>query len=162
MTIKSDCIDKANELDIEIIGDVDFRGKCKAEDSELAQFFTDVRYNYPEYYDLIFHPEMEFKPQGGSSYAYHAKSKAKGRLDSIADIVCLPISPGAPAFICELKKVNFGDSVKSSKDKEHFFKQLARLESQKRHGAIAFVALGCNNAYKEFERYVNEYARASK
>lgn len=162
MTIKSDCIDKANELGIEIVGDADFRGKCKAEDSELAQFFTDVRYNYPEYYDLIFHPEMEFNPQGGSSYAYHAKSKAKGRLDSVADIICLPISHGSPAFVCELKRLDFSQSVKSSKDKAHFLKQLARLESQKRHGAIAFVALGCDNAYKEFERYVNEYARASQ
>ena len=34
MTIKSDCIDKANELGIEISGDVDFSGKCKAEESE--------------------------------------------------------------------------------------------------------------------------------
>lgn len=157
MTIKSDCIDKANELGIEIVGDVDFRGKCKAEDSELAQFFTDVRFNYPEYYDLIFHVENEWNPQSGSSYAYHAKSKAKGRLDSIADIVCLPISPGAPAFICELKRVDFSQSVKSSKDKEHFFKQLARLHSQKNFGAIAIVALGFENAYSEFEKYVREY-----
>lgn len=162
MTIKSDCIDKANELGIEIVGDVDFRGKCKVEDAELAQFFTNARHEYKEYFDLAFHVENEWNPQGGTSYAYHARSKAKGRLDEIADIICLPISPGAPAFVCELKRVDFSQSVKSSKDKAHFFKQLARLESQKRHGAIAFVALGCNNAYKEFERYVNEYARASK
>ena len=162
MTIKSDCIDKASELGIEIFGDTNWKGKCKAEDSELAQFFTDVRYNYPEYYDLIFHVENEWNPQSGSSYAYHAKSKAKGRLDSVADIICLPISPAAPAFICELKRLDFSQSVKSSKDKAHFERQLSRLSSQKSYGAIAFVALGCNNAYKEFERYVNEYARASK
>jgi hypothetical protein len=82
LTLKS-CIQAANESGIAIYGDAGFRGDCNKEDSDLASFFSWVRFNYPVYASLIFHPEMEMPTNGGASYAYHAKSKAKGRVDSL-------------------------------------------------------------------------------
>lgn len=151
------CISRSEELGIKIVGDTSFRGECPLEDSDLASFFAWVRYQYPQYYNLIFHPEMEMPVNGAGSYAYHAKSKAKGRLDGIADVVCLPISKGAPAFICELKRKNIAKSLASKKMKEHFEEQLMILSSQKQHGAIAIVALGLDAIKQAFTEYVEEY-----
>ena len=155
-TLKSS-IELAEDLRITIIGDIKYRGDCPKEDTDLANFFAWVRYEYKEYYNLIFHAETEFNPQGGSSYAYHAKSKAKGRLDGLADIVCLPISKGAPAFICELKRKNIAKSLASKKMKFHFEDQLLRLSSQQQHGNIAIVALGLDAVKQAFTEYVKEY-----
>ena len=152
-----DCVEKAKELDIEITGDIKYRGNCNKEDSDLASFFAWVRFNYPEYAFLIFHPESEFNPVGGSSYAYHAKSKAKGRVDGLADIICLPISKIAPAFTCELKRVNLAKSLTTLKRKEHFFKQLMILGSQKEAGNVAIVALGFEAIKKAFIEHVEMY-----
>ena len=156
LTIKS-CLTKAEELNVPIIGDVSFRGDCKKEDSELIQFFTDVRYHYPQYAHLIFHPENEMKVNGGSSYKQHSVSVAKGRLDGLADIIVLPINKNAPALIIELKRFDISKSLAGEKLKIHFLKQLMCLSSQKQNGAIVCVALGCQNAFKAFEDYVKQY-----
>lgn len=156
LTLKS-CIEKAASLDIEIIGDVNYRGECKAEDADLASFFAWVRKEYPQYRSFVFHAETEFNPTGPASYAYHAKSKAKGRLDGIADIICLPISKGAPAFMCELKRKDISKSLANKKRKEHFEIQLLLLKSQKIAGNIAIVALGLEAAKAAFKSYVRDY-----
>ncbi len=148
---------EAAELNIHVFGDLTFRGDCNKEDSDLASLFAHVRFNHPEYASLIFHPETEMPVNGGGSYAYHAKSKAKGRLDGLADIVCLPIAKNAPAFVCELKRVDISKSLASKKRKEHFLNQLHLLSEQKDHGAFACVALGYDAAVEAFEQYVNLY-----
>lgn len=156
LTLKS-CLSRADELGIEIRGDVSFRGDCKLEDVDLASFFAWVRYQYPQYASFIFHPETEFNPTGGASYNYHAKSKAKGRLDGLADIICLPISQGAPAFLCELKRQDISKSLASAKRKQHFENQLMLLSSQKAAGNFAIVALGFEAAKAAFIEYVEMY-----
>ena len=155
-TLKSS-IALAEDLRIKIVGDIKYRGDCPKEDTDLASFFAWVRYQYKEYYDLIFHNETEFNPQGGSSYAYHAKSKSKGRLDGLADIVCLPISKGAPAFICELKRKDILKSLSGEKRKTHFETQLMRLSSQQDCGNITIIALGLDAVKQAFTEYVEEY-----
>lgn len=155
-TIK-DCINLASDLGIDVYGDHSFRGECSLEDSCLASFFAWVRYQYPQYHDLIFHCETEFNPTSATSYAYHAKSTAKGRLDGLADIVCLPIKSGAPAFVCELKRKDISKSLASKKRKEHFHTQLLRLQSQKKSGAFAIVALGLDAAKAAFIEYMEKY-----
>jgi hypothetical protein len=156
LTIKS-CLVRADELGIEIVGDAGFRGDCKQEDADLASFFAWVRFTYPQYVNFIFHAETEFNPTSATSYAYHAKSKAKGRLDGIADIICLPISKGAPAFMCELKRVDISKSLTSKKRKEHFYKQILILSSQQEAGNIAIVALGFESAKYAFIEYVEKW-----
>lgn len=156
LTLKSS-IARAEELNIPIVGDLKFRGECPLEDSDLASFFAWVRFKYPQYYNLVFHPEMEMPVNGAGSYAYHAKSKAKGRLDGIADVIVLPISKGAPAFMCELKRKNISKSLASKDMKIHFEDQLMILSSQKEHGAIAIVALGLDAIKQSFTEYVKEY-----
>ncbi len=144
-------------MGIEIVGDVGFRGDCKAEDADLASFFAWARKYHPEYKAFIFHAETEFNPTGATSYAYHAKSKAKGRLDGIADIICLPISKGAPAFLCELKRCDISKSLASKKRKEHFETQLLLLASQKAAGNTAIVALGLEAVKFSFIEYVEKW-----
>lgn len=156
LTLKA-CGQAADESGITIYGDTEYRGDCHKEDSDLASFFSWVRFNYPEYASLIFHYESEFNPVGGSSYGYHAKSKAKGRVDGLADIVCLPISKNSPAFICELKRADVSKSLASKKRKEHFLTQLTLLKSQAQHGAFACVALGLYAAKEAFIKYVELY-----
>lgn len=156
LTLKS-CLDAAEKCGVTIYGDASFRGECKAEDADLAGFFAWARHEYPEYESLIFHAETEFNPQGNSSFAYHAKSKAKGRMDGIADIICLPISHGAPAFMCELKRLDISQSLAKKERKIHFNKQLLRLQSQKEHGAVVCVALGLDNAKQAFKDYEKRY-----
>ncbi|AUR92543.1 hypothetical protein NVP1173O_67 [Vibrio phage 1.173.O._10N.261.55.A11] len=159
LTLKT-CLARADELGIEIYGDLGYRGDCPLEDSDLASFFAWVRYNYPQYESLIFHCETEFNPTSASSYAYHTKSKAKGRLDGIADIVCLPVSSGAPAFLCELKRLDISKSLASKKRKEHFETQLLLLSSQKSFGNIPIVALGLEATKTAFKEYINEYGKS--
>ncbi len=161
LTLKS-CIKAAADLNIKIYGDTGYRGYCAKEDADLASFFSWVRFNYPEYHDLIFHPETEMPVNGGASYAYHAKSKAKGRLDGVADIICLPISKNAPVFACELKRRDISKSLASRHRKEHFNIQLMRLSSQKKCGAFASVALGIEAAKAAFIEYVDKHKDKQK
>lgn len=156
LTLNS-CLARADELAVELHGDVTYRGECNHEDADLASFFAWVRYEYPLYRHFIFHPENEMKVDGGKSYAYHAKSKAKGRLDGISDIICLPISKGAPAFICELKRKNITKSLNSPKSKQHFLNQLLLLSSQKEAGNIAIVAFGLDAVKAAFIEYVEKW-----
>lgn len=156
LTLKS-CLARADELGVEIVGDVNYRGECKAEDADLASFFAWVRYEYPILRHFIFHAETEFNPTSATSYTYHAKSKAKGRLDGIADIICLPISNGAPAFLCELKRCDISKSLASKKRKQHFENQLMLLSSQKSASNVAIVALGFDAAKAAFIEYVEKW-----
>lgn len=155
ISIKS-CIDKANESGIKIYGDLIFRGKCDVEDQELINFFSWVRYTYPEYKNLIFHPENEMIVNGSSSFSYHAKSKAKGRIDGLPDIICLPIEKGSKAFCCELKRKNISDSLKSKNSKIHFLNQINILKDHQNQGAFCCVALGFEAAKIAFNQYIKE------
>lgn len=151
------CIDKTHELEIPVYGDMKWRGKCKVEDADLASFFAWVRRNYPQYEMLIFHPENEMPTNGGASFAYHTKSKNKGRLDGLADVICLPVKLGAPAFVMELKRVDFSKSCSGQKRQKGYMRQLMCLNSQIEHGAFACICLGLDNAKQAFTEYVEKY-----
>ena len=159
ITIKH-CLDRAKELGVPVIGDVKFRGDCKVEDSELADFHQKVTFNYPQYADLAFHVPNEFtadKSKGGAKFAHMAKRKNKGVKDGMCDYVVLPIRLSAPVFLCEMKRRDISESIKNKKQKLHFLQQIELLASQKQHGAVVCVALGCDSAYQEFIKYVEEW-----
>lgn len=151
------CIEHTEALNIPVYGDMHWRGDCNIEDADLASFFAWVRYEYPEYAMLIFHPENEMPVNGCASFAYHTKSKNKGRLDGLADVICLPISPCAPAFVMELKRLDFAKSCSGQKRQQGYMRQLMCLESQIEHGAFACICLGLDNAKQAFEEYLGEY-----
>lgn len=154
----NDCFERTKELSIPIYGDIKFRGNSNKEDDDLVSFFSWIRFNYPQYKNLVFHPEMEMMVNGGRSYAYYARSKSKGRLDGMGDIVCLPINKNAPAFICELKRKNAGKSLASKALKLHYLHQVDLLADQLKHGNQVCVAFGFDAAKNAFEEYVKENA----
>lgn len=156
------CLQAITDTGVSVYGDIKWRGNCNVEDADLASFFAWVRFNYPDYHDLIFHPENEMQVNGGSSFSYHSKSVNKGRLDGVADVVCLPIRSGAPAFIMELKRLDIGKSLAGEKRQLHMIKQLSRLESQFNHGAFACICLGLDNAKQAFDEYVRKYGTAKE
>lgn len=147
---------------IPVYGDWDYRGDCPVEDGDLASFFAWVRHQYPKYQHLIFHPENEWKPgKSGGSYAHYASKIAKGMVPRMGDVVCLPIAKSAPAFICELKRLDVSKSLQSRKRKEHFLEQIVLLESQKQHGNFACLAFGFDNLKRAFIEYEKEYGNGA-
>lgn len=155
-----DCLARADELGVEIRGDVSFRGDCKVEDAELSDFNNWLNYNYPQYSDLAFHVPNEFtadKSKGNAKFAHIANRKNKGVKSGICDYVVLPIKKGAPAFLCEFKRKNIAESLKTRQNKQHFENQLMLLSSQKAAGNFAIVALGFEAAKAAFIEYVEVY-----
>lgn len=159
ITIKS-CLARADELGVEIVGDVSYRGECNKEDGELATLHQKIAFDFPEYADLAFHVPNEFtadKSKGNAKFAHMAKRKSKGVKSGMCDYVVLPIRLGAPPFLCEMKRRDISLSLKTRKNKLHYLEQIELLASQKRHGAIAFVSLGAEYAYQKFIEYVEKW-----
>lgn len=70
--------------------------------------------------------------------------KSEGMTTGAADIII----PGAPAFVCELKR---RDHTKSAISDE----QLAYLEAAKEAGAWVCIALGADAAWEAFHEYLH-------
>lgn len=156
LTLKH-CIEQTHELDVPIFGDISFRGDCKKEDPELAFMYQSLKLKYPQYEHLFFHVVNEWKPTGTTSYAHYAKLINKGMKPRLADFICLPIKPGAPAFLCEMKRLDISKSLNSKARKEHYLEQISLLASQKQNGAVVCVALGGNNGIQAFTEYVERH-----
>ncbi len=121
---------------IPVFGDVSFRGKCHTESAEQITFFNTIRKLEP----TAFHARNE----GKRSYQQVARQKAEGMTKSVSDIII----PGAPTFVCELKRK---DHTKSKWQDG----QIEYLENCKANGAFACVALGWEaamEAYKEWKK----------
>ena len=161
ITIKK-CIEESERLGVRIYGDTSFRGDCKKEDPELVFMYQSLKLEFPQYEHLFFHVVNEWKPQGSTSYGHYAKLINKGMKPRLADFICLPINESAPAFLCEMKRKNIAESIKSKDRKVHYLEQISLLSSQKQNGSVVCVSLGGDNGVKAFREYVNEYARASK
>lgn len=156
LTLKQ-CIEQTHELNIPIYGDVSFRGECKKEDPELSYGYQALKLKYPQYEHLFFHVVNEWKPTGSTSYAHYTKLLNKGMKPRLADFICLPVKHGAPAFLCEVKRLNIAESLKSKARKEHYLEQISLLSSQKQNGAVVCVALGGHNLVQAFTEYVEKY-----
>lgn len=159
LTLKS-CIKSAEELGVEIAGDINYRGECNKEDGELATLHQKISFNFPEYADLAFHVPNEFtadKSMGNAKFSHIAKRKSKGVKNGMCDYVVLPIRIGAPPFLCEMKRRDISLSLKTAKNKLHYIEQIKLLASQSQHGAVAFVSLGSDCAYKKFVEYVEKW-----
>lgn len=114
--------------EISVFGDARFRGKCRRESIEQIDCFAYLKHNHPELYAIAIHPKLE----GVLNYKQVTSMRASGSLNAGASDI---IIPGAPAFVCEIKRK---DHTKSrwAKDQQGYL-----LGSQKT-GAFACVALG--------------------
>lgn len=134
---------KLKDLTFPVYGDQSFRGKCPKETVEQASFFNRLRGEYPDSYGLIaLHPRNEGQLIGGQ-FSAMVKQKAEGMAKGAADIVI----PGAPAFVCELKR---RDHTQSQWQEG----QIAYLEAAANAGAFVCVALGAAAAWEAFEDWL--------
>ena len=81
---------------------------------------------------------------GGQFHAIR-KHKAEGMSPGAADVVI----PGAPSFVCEMKRRNHTLSTWQPG-------QIAYLEAAAKAGAFACVALGAEAAWGAFEEWLGE------
>lgn len=124
---------------VPVYGDVDFRGDCPPEMVEQASFFSRLRREYPDSYGVIaLHPRNEGMIKGGQFQAIQ-KHRIEGMSKGASDIVI----PGAPAFVCELKRQ---DHTKSNWQDG----QIEYLRAAQDAGAFTCIALGAGAAWEAF------------
>ena len=125
---------------IRVYGDIEFRGQCATEAVEQVTFFNRLRRSYKETYGLIaLHPRNE----GARHFRQVAKEKAEGMVKGAADVII----PGAPAFVCEIKR---RDHTKSQfQDGQEEF-----LNAAKKAGAFVCIALGADAAWEAFDDWL--------
>ena len=122
--------------EIPVYGDVSYRGKCPRESVEQVAFFNHLRAQYPQSYGLIaLHPRNE----GERHYTQTARQRAEGMAVGAADVII----PGAPSFVCEIKRRDHTLSVWQPG-------QVEFLTACKNAGAFVCVALGYDAAWAAF------------
>jgi len=122
--------------DLVIYGDTSYRGDCPSETLEQVTFFARLRKQFPDTYGaLAIHPRNE----GRRTLLQAAKERSEGMTTGATDIVI----PGAPAFVCELKR---RDHTKSTIGAE----QLKYLRAAQAAGCSTCIALGCDAAWGAF------------
>lgn len=126
-----------------VYGDISFRGKCPRESAEQITFFNQLRSNYPESYGRIaLHPRNEGQLIGGQLSSID-KQKAEGMSVGASDIVI----PGAPTFVCELKRQDHTVCAWQDGQREY-------LEASNNNGAFVCVALGWKAAWEAFNDWL--------
>jgi hypothetical protein len=122
--------------DIQVFGDISFRGDCPSESLEAVTFFAKLRREHPDTYGLI---ATHIRNEGLRTFHQAAKQKSEGMTKGAPDIII----PASPAFVCELKRQDHTKSTWQIGQVEYL------LEAQKQ-GAFACVALGYVGAYEAF------------
>lgn len=123
---------------IPIYGDTSYRGTCPTEQMEHITFFAQLRARYPHLGAIALHPANE----GKRHLHRYRHDVLMGLSVGAADIVI----PGAPTFVCELKR---RDHTKSKLSAE----QVQWLETAASSGAFACVALGWEAAMEAAEAW---------
>lgn len=123
---------------LEVYGDQTFRGDCPSENAEQITFFNCVR-KVPELAPIAMH----IRNEGKRTHNQAARQKAEGMVSGAADIII----PGAPTFVCELKR---RDHTKSRFQKD----QIEFLQAADRMGAFVCVALGHAAALNALKKWL--------
>lgn len=122
---------KLKSLPFAVYGDASYRGDCPTEDIEQITFFNWLRRVYPATLGLLaIHPRNEQMLRNGQ-FVVMARHRAEGMSKGASDIII----PGAPTFVCELKRA---DHTKSTWQAG----QIEYLSAARKSGAFACVALG--------------------
>ena len=125
-----------------IYGDLDLRGRCPAEDLEQVTFFSRLRRGFPDTFGALgVHPRNEGQLRSGQFSAV-SKHKAEGMVKGASDIII----PGAPTFICEMKR---RDHTKSAWQDG----QVQYLNAAAACGCFTVLALGADAAWAAFEEW---------
>jgi len=126
--------------DIKIYGDTDYRGACPKEALEQVTFFARLRRQYPDTLGLI---GVHVRNEGKRNLLQAAKEKSEGMTTGAPDIII----PGAPTFMCELKRRDHTASSIS----DH---QLAFLRASQAAGCFVCIALGVDAAWEALHAYL--------
>lgn len=138
-----------NDLPFPVYGDTSFRGKCPTEAQEQVTFFAMLRREYPATWGaLAVHPRNEGLKSGGQ-FASVQRHAAEGMTRGAADIII----PGAPAFVCEMKRKDHTQSAWQDGQVEY-------LTAAKEAGAFACVALGHVAAWEAVQAWIGGQARS--
>ena len=128
--------------DIPVFGDATYRGNCHKEEVEQASFFSRLRREFPDTWGAIaLHPRNEGLKEKGQ-FSTVIKHAAEGMTRGASDIVI----PGAPSFVCELKRMDHMQSKWQDG-------QIEYLLAAKHAGAFVCVALGAVAAWEAFETW---------
>lgn len=112
----------------------DYAGKCNSENADLISFMSWLRRNYPQLKDISYHiPNESMKPVQG-----RVMDKKKGVLYGAPD-VCIALTP---SVYIEFKRKCVKLSLASTKQRQHFARQLEVLEALASAGNRCFVAFG--------------------
>jgi len=126
--------------DIRLYGDLNYRGTCPKETLEQVTFFARLRRQYPDTLGLIaFHVRNE----GKRNHLEAAAHKAEGMTTGAPDIII----PGAPTFVCELKRRDHTQSEVS-------MSQMAYLRAAQAAGCFVCIALGVDAAWEALHEYM--------
>jgi hypothetical protein len=126
--------------DIKVYGDLNYRGTCPKETLEQVTFFSRLRRQYPDTLGkLAFHVRNE----GKRTHLQAATEKSEGMTTGAPDIII----PGAPTFVCELKRRDHTQSEISAA-------QLAYLRAAQDAGCFVCVALGVDAAWEALHVYL--------
>ena len=140
---------RLSDLPFPVYGDVSFRGKCPTEAQEQVTFFAMLRREYPcTWGALAVHPRNEGLKSGGQ-FASVQRHAAEGMTRGAADIII----PGAPAFVCEMKRRDHTQSAWQDG-------QIAYLTAAQAIGAFACVALGHEAACEAVQAWIGGQARS--
>ena len=142
---------KLTDLPFSVYGDASFRGNCPKESLEQITFFNWLRTEYPNTWGaLALHPRNEQQLRGGQHRGM-IRQKAEGMTPGASDIVI----PGAPAFVCELKRL---DHTKSKWQEG----QVEYLAAAQAAGCFVCVALGHKAAIEAFDAWQKNGHRSAR
>ena len=125
---------------LQVYGDLKYRNKnCPAEQQEQVTFFGWLRAQHPKDYGVL---ALHVRNEGVRTWGQAAWHKAEGMATGASDIII----PGAPTFVCEMKRK---DHTKSRWQDG----QLEYLEAAQIAGAFVCVALGYEAAIEAFKTW---------
>jgi len=133
---------RLNRCPVPVFGDQSFRGQCPSESVEQMTFFNWLGREHPAWRSLAIHPRNEQQLRGGQFRAL-ARHKAEGMTPGASDIII----PGAPTFVCELKRRDHTLSKWQPGQVEY-------LEAARDVGCFACVALGADAVKEAFLEWI--------
>lgn len=130
---------KLKESPVKVYGDTAFRGDCPTETAEQVTFFGRLRRQHKDTWGML---AIHARNEGKRTHQQTIRAKAEGMTPGTSDIVI----PGAPSFVCELKR---RDHTKSKWQPG----QIEYLEAANAAQCFACVALGVDAAWEAFEEW---------
>ena len=133
---------------LKVYGDLSYRGDCLREDTEQINFFSWLSMHHKQLSALALHPKNESRRSWGQvNY-----DKKTGAINAGASDIVIP---GAPSFVCEIKRRNH---MKSSWQPG----QLDYLKAASDAGCFVCVALGADAAKEAIGDYLELIATTTK